>query len=80
MRSFDKDQLAELVTQVGKLDIEQDTDEGDRIAKDLRGRAIERVGREYESTVDAGSKVFDELGRVESEGKSLHSRARDLEN
>ena len=79
LRSFDRDQLAELVTQVCKLDIAQDNDESDRIAKDLRDRAIERVRREYESTVDAGSKVFDELGRVESEAKSLHSRTRDLE-
>lgn len=79
LRSFDKDQLAELVTQVCKLDIEQDNDEADQIAKDLRDRAIERVRREYDTTVDAGSKVFDDLGRVESEGKSLHSRARDLE-
>ena len=79
LRAFDKDQLAELVTQICKLDIEEDNDEADRIAKDLRDRAIERVRREYDSTVDAGSKVFDELGRVESEGKSLHSRARDLE-
>lgn len=80
MRSFDKERLAELVTQVCKLDIEQDNDEGDQIAKDLSDRAIERVRREYDATVDAGSNVFDELGRVESEGKSLHSRARDLES
>jgi hypothetical protein len=80
LRSFDKDQLAELVTQICKLDIEQDNDEADQIAKDLRDRAIERVRREYDATVDAGSKVFDELGRVESEGKSLHSRTRDLES
>jgi len=79
LRSFDKDQLAELVTQICKLDIEQDNDEADQIAKDLRDRAIERVRREYDSTVDAGSKVFDDLGRVESEAKSLRSRARDLE-
>lgn len=79
LRSFDKDQLAELVTQICKLDIEQDNDKADQIAKDLRDRAIERVRREYDSTVDAGSKVFDDLGRVESEAKSLHSRARDLE-
>lgn len=79
LRSFDKEQLAELVTQVCKLDIEQDNDEGDQIAKDLRDRAIERVRREYDTTIDAGSKVFEDLGRVESEGKSLHARARDLE-
>jgi hypothetical protein len=79
LRSFDRDQLAELVTQVCKLDIEQDNDEADQIAKDLRDRAIDRVRREYDTTVDAGSKVFDDLGRVESEGKSLHARARDLE-
>jgi hypothetical protein len=79
LRSFDKDQLAELVAQICKLDIEEDNDEADRIAKDLRDRSIERVRREYENTVDAGSKVFDELGRVEGDGKSLHSRARDLE-
>lgn len=30
LRSFDKDQLAELVTQMCKLDIEEDNDEADR--------------------------------------------------
>jgi Mn-dependent DtxR family transcriptional regulator len=57
LRSFDKDQLAELVTQICRLDIEDDNDEAERIAKELRDRAIERVRREYESTVDPGPRT-----------------------
>jgi hypothetical protein len=79
LRSFDTKQVAELVTQICKLDIARSGDTADDIAKELRDRAIERVRREYDNTVNAGSKVFDDLGRVESEGKSLHSRSRDLE-
>jgi hypothetical protein len=40
LRSFDKDQLGELVTQICKLDIEQDNDDAERIAHDSRDRAI----------------------------------------
>jgi hypothetical protein len=79
LRSFDQDQVNELVTQICRLDIEDADDEAARIAKDLRDRAVERVRSEYDKTVDTGSKVFDDLGRIESEAKSQHSRVKDLE-
>ncbi|MEO8844603.1 MAG: hypothetical protein ABI704_23675 [Kofleriaceae bacterium] len=79
LRAMDKDQLTDLITQICKLDVKRDDDEADRLEKDLRDKVIDRVKREYERTVDDGSKVFDDLGRLESEAKSARERAKDLE-
>ena len=79
LRAMDKDQLNDLITQICKLDVKRDDDEADRLEKDLRDKVIDRVKREYERTVDDGSKVFDDLGHLESEAKSARERAKDLE-
>ena len=79
LRAMDKDQLNDLVTQICKLDIERDDDEAERLAKDLRDKVVERVKREYERTVDDGSHVLDDLGRLEGEAKSARERAKELE-
>ena len=79
LRAMDKDQLNDLITQICKLDVKRDDDEADRLAKDLRDKVIDRVKRDYERTVDDGSKVFDDLGHLESETKSARERAKDLE-
>jgi hypothetical protein len=80
LRAMDKDQLNDLITQICKLDVKRDDDDADRLAKDLRDKIIDRVKREYERTVDDGSKVFDDLGRLESEAKSARERAKNLED
>ncbi|MEP6859968.1 MAG: hypothetical protein ABJE66_05070 [Deltaproteobacteria bacterium] len=80
LRAMDKDQLTELVNQICKLDIERDDDEADRLAKELRDKVIDRVKREYDRTVDDGSRVFDDLGHLESEAKSVRDRAKELES
>jgi hypothetical protein len=79
LRAMDKDQLNDLITQICKLDVKRDDDDADRLAKDLRDKVIDRVKREYERAVDDGSKVFDDLGHLESEAKSARERAKDLE-
>jgi hypothetical protein len=80
LRAMDRDQLNDLITQICKLDVKRDDDDADRLAKDLRDKIIDRVKREYERTVDDGSKVFDDLGRLESEAKSARERAKNLED
>ena len=50
------------------------------IAKDLRDKIVDRVKREYDRTVDDGSRVLDDLGHLESEAKSARERAKDLES
>lgn len=80
LRQMDKDQLASLVDQICRLDVERDDDEADRIAKDLRDKVVERVRGAYDKTVDDGSHVFDHLGALESDAKSIRDRAHDLED
>ena len=80
LRQMDKDQLDQLITQICKLDIERDDDAADRIAKDLRDKVVDTVRAEYDRTVDAGSHVWDELGSLESDAKSLRDRVHDLED
>ena len=80
LRAMDKDQLNDLITQMCRLDQKRDDDEVDRLDKELKDKVVERVKREYDHTVDDGSRVFDDLGHLESEAKSARDRARDLES
>ncbi len=80
LRAMDKDQLNELIAQICRLDEKRDDDEADRLAKDLKDKIVDKVKHEYDHTVDDGSRVFDELGRLESEAKSVRERAHDLES
>jgi gas vesicle protein len=80
LRQMDKDQLNELITRICKLDEKRDDDEADRLAKELKDKIVDRVKSEYEHTVDDGSHVFDDLGRLEGEAKSVRDRAKDLES
>ncbi|HEY3745891.1 MAG TPA: hypothetical protein VGL17_06595 [Gemmatimonadaceae bacterium] len=80
LRQMDKEQLASLVDQICRLDVERDDDEADRIAKDLRDKVVSRVRGAYDKTVDDGSHVFDHLGNLESDAKALRDRAHDLED
>jgi predicted nuclease with TOPRIM domain len=49
-------------------------------AKDLEDKVVDKVRRSYDQTVDDGSHVWDELGHLESDAKSLRDRVHDLEN
>jgi hypothetical protein len=79
LRAMDKDQLNELITQICKLDEKRDDDEADRLAKELKDKVVDKVKREYDHTIEDGSRVFDELGHLESEAKSVRDRTHDLE-
>lgn len=46
----------------------------------MRDKTIERVKSSYNDAVNAGSNVFDDLGRLESEAKNARDRARKLED
>lgn len=80
LRQMDKDQLDQLITAICKLDIEREGDEPEKIAEDLRDKVIDTVRAEYDRTVDAGSHVWDELGALESDAKSLRDRVHELES
>jgi len=80
LRQMDKDQLNALIGQICGLDIERDGDDAERMAKDLTDKVVDQVRRNYDQTVDDGSHVWDELGRLESDAKSLRERAHDLED
>jgi hypothetical protein len=45
----------------------RDDDDVDRLDKKLKDKVVERLQREYDHTVDDGSRVFDDLGHLESE-------------
>ena len=79
LRQMDKDKLTELINQICKLDIERDGDDAEQLADGIRDKIIDKVRREYDHTVDDGSRVWDDLGRLESDAKSLRDRAHDLE-
>lgn len=78
LREMDKEQLAQLVEQICKLDIARDGDEIDRLAKELRDKIVDRVRREYDRTVDDGGRMIDQIERVMNDAKSLRDRAKDL--
>jgi hypothetical protein len=80
LRQMDKDQLNDLINQICRLDIERSDDEAERLAKDLADKVVDKVRRSYDQTVDDGSHVWDELGHLESDAKSLRDRVHDLEN
>ncbi|MBV8762064.1 MAG: hypothetical protein JO257_32525 [Deltaproteobacteria bacterium] len=80
LRQMDKDQLAALVDQLCRADVERDDDEVDRLDKELRDKAVERVRGAYDKTVDDGSHEFDRLGDLESDAKSLSGRAHEFED
>lgn len=80
LRQMDKDQLAELINQICRLDIERDDDEADRLAKELKDKIVDRVRHAYDDTVDHGSHVFDELGHIEGDARQLRDRVHDLED
>jgi hypothetical protein len=80
LRSMDKEQLGQLVDQLCKLDIEPNDDEVDRVARDLRDKAIETVRREYDKTTDGGARVVDQIERLMNDVKALRQRARDLKS
>jgi len=80
LRQFDKDKLDDLIRQICRLDIKRDGDNPTRVAEDMRDKTIERVKSSYNDAVNAGSNVFDDLGRLESEAKNARDRARKLED
>ncbi|MDQ3334706.1 MAG: hypothetical protein M4D80_06070 [Myxococcota bacterium] len=80
LRSMDKEQLDKLVEQMCRLDTEPNDDEVDRLSRDLRERAIDTVRREYEKTIDAGGRIYDQIERVMNDAKALRTRARDLKS
>lgn len=55
-------------------------DEVDRIARDLRDKAIDQVRREYDKTTDAGGRVVEQIERLMNDVKALRQRARDLKS
>jgi hypothetical protein len=78
LRSMDKDTLDKLVEQLCRLDIEPNDDEVDRLARDLRDKAIEQVRNAYDKTVDAGGRVVEQIERLMNDVKALRQRAKDL--
>ena len=75
---MDKDDLNDLIDRICRLDIERDGDEAEQLAKDMEDKVADQVRRAYDQTVDDGSHVWDELGRLEGDAKSLRDRAHDL--
>jgi len=80
LRAFDKDQLDELVRQICRLDIKRDGDNPTRVAEDMRDKSVERVKSSYNDAVNAGSNLFDDVGRLEYEAKTAREHARRLED
>lgn len=78
LREMDKEQIATLVDQLCRQDVERDDDEVDRVDKELRDKAIDRVRREYDHTVDDAGRVIDQIEHVMNDAKSLRDRVRDL--
>jgi hypothetical protein len=80
LRRVDNDELNTLITQICRLDVKRDDDEAARLAREIVIKVIKKVGDEYERTVEDASNVFDDLGQLESEAKSVRNSARDLES
>jgi hypothetical protein len=80
LRSLDGKELASLIDQICRLDIEEDRDPPREVADRMKDDASRRVKDSYDSTIESGSKVFHEIGQLESEAKSARSRLKDLEN
>jgi gas vesicle protein len=78
LREMDKDQLAALIDQLCRQDVKRDDDEADRLDKELRDKAIDRVRREYDHTVDDAGRVIDQIEHVMNDAKSLRDRVHDL--
>ena len=78
LRSMDKDTLDKRVEQLCRLDIEPNDEEVDRLARDLRDKAIEQVRYAYDKTIDAGGRVIELIERLMNDVKALRQRAKDL--
>lgn len=78
LRSMDKDQLDQLITQICRLDIEDNDDEPSKLARELTDKVVDRVRREYDSTTEHGGRMVEQLEHIMNDIKSLRDRANNL--
>ncbi|MCW5802987.1 MAG: hypothetical protein KIT31_11425 [Deltaproteobacteria bacterium] len=80
LRQMDEQKLDELITALCSSDVARDNDEIDRINKDLKDKIADRVTGVYNTVYEAGSRVQEEVTKIENEVANVQRRAKDLES
>ncbi|MCY1019124.1 hypothetical protein [Pyxidicoccus sp. MSG2] len=78
LREMDKNELAELITQICRLDVEPNEDEANRLAQSLRDKVQENVKREYDSVNSEADKLEDDAERLLNDAKALLNNVKSL--
>lgn len=79
LRAMDDADLNLLIERICSSDIEHDGDDAEKLATEMEEHVQEQVRSAYDDTTDKGAHVYDEIGKLEGDAKSLRGRVKQLE-